>query len=73
MPTIMETPRKKRTTLDQKAFMDHVPIVHGSQIQSMIRIVGAREHNLKNLSVNVPRGKFVVITGVSGSAKARWL
>ena len=36
----------------------------------MIRIVGAREHNLKNLSVNVPRGKFVVITGVSGSGKS---
>ena len=38
--------------------------------KSMIRIVGAREHNLKNLSVNVPRGKFVVITGVSGSGKS---
>ena len=35
-----------------------------------IRIVGAREHNLKNLAVEVPRGLFVVITGVSGSGKS---
>jgi excinuclease ABC subunit A len=35
-----------------------------------IRIVGAREHNLKNLSLEIPRGKFVVITGVSGSGKS---
>jgi excinuclease ABC subunit A len=35
-----------------------------------IRIVGAREHNLKNLTVAVPRGRFVVITGVSGSGKS---
>jgi excinuclease ABC subunit A len=35
-----------------------------------IVIVGAREHNLKNLSLAVPRGKFVVVTGVSGSGKS---
>jgi excinuclease ABC subunit A len=35
-----------------------------------IGIVGAREHNLKNLSVSIPRDKFVVITGVSGSGKS---
>jgi len=31
---------------------------------------GAREHNLKNITVTVPRGKFVVITGLSGSGKS---
>jgi excinuclease ABC subunit A len=35
-----------------------------------IRIVNAKEHNLKNLSVNIPRGQFNVITGVSGSGKS---
>lgn len=35
-----------------------------------IRITGAREHNLKNINLEIPRGKFVVITGVSGSGKS---
>src|SRR2546427_6152095 len=35
-----------------------------------IAIRGAREHNLKNLSLEIPRDKFVVITGVSGSGKS---
>ena len=33
-------------------------------------IHGAREHNLKNVSLSVPRGQFVVVTGVSGSGKS---
>ncbi|HPC38659.1 MAG TPA: excinuclease ABC subunit UvrA [Exilispira sp.] len=35
-----------------------------------IKIVGAREHNLKNISVTIPRNSFTVITGVSGSGKS---
>ncbi len=37
---------------------------------NVIRIVGAREHNLKNITVEIPRDKFVVITGLSGSGKS---
>jgi excinuclease ABC subunit A len=33
-------------------------------------ITGAREHNLKNITVEIPRGKLVVITGLSGSGKS---
>ncbi len=35
-----------------------------------IEIHGARAHNLKNVSLTIPRGKFVVITGLSGSGKS---
>ena len=35
-----------------------------------IRIRGAREHNLKSVDLDIPRGKLVVITGVSGSGKS---
>jgi excinuclease ABC subunit A len=38
--------------------------------QDNIRVVGAREHNLKNITVEIPRDKFVVITGLSGSGKS---
>lgn len=37
---------------------------------NLIRVVGAREHNLKNITVEIPRDKFVVITGLSGSGKS---
>ena len=35
-----------------------------------IRIRGAREHNLKNISIDIPRDKLIVITGLSGSGKS---
>ena len=35
-----------------------------------IKIRGAREHNLKNVSVEIPRNKLVVLTGLSGSGKS---
>src|ERR1700759_5088208 len=35
-----------------------------------IVVKGAREHNLKNVDVTIPRGKLVVITGLSGSGKS---
>lgn len=38
--------------------------------EDLIEVFGAREHNLKNIDVNIPRNKLVVITGLSGSGKS---
>ena len=38
--------------------------------KKFIRVTGANEHNLRNVNVNIPRDKLVVITGVSGSGKS---
>jgi len=46
---------------------DERPQVNGDT--QSICIHGAREHNLKDLSLEVPRNQFVVITGVSGSGQ----
>lgn len=39
-------------------------------MSDFIRVQGAREHNLKNITVSLPRNKLVVITGLSGSGKS---
>ncbi len=39
-------------------------------MSELIRVQGAREHNLKNIDVEIPRDKFVVVTGLSGSGKS---
>ncbi|WP_341789776.1 excinuclease ABC subunit UvrA [Rickettsia endosymbiont of Polydrusus tereticollis] len=39
-------------------------------VQEYIKVRGAKEHNLKNISVDIPRNRFVVITGLSGSGKS---
>ncbi len=41
-----------------------------NQPATTLRVLGAREHNLKNLSLELPRREFAVITGVSGSGKS---
>ncbi len=41
-----------------------------SELNDGIRVKGARVHNLKNINVFIPRNKFVVITGISGSGKS---
>jgi len=40
------------------------------RVEKAIRITGAAEHNLKNINLDIPRDKLVVITGISGSGKS---
>lgn len=40
------------------------------EVQNSIQVVGARVHNLKNVTVSFPRNKLIVVTGVSGSGKS---
>ena len=45
--------------------------IHGSNdADKAITVVGAKEHNLKNISLMIPRDRFIVITGLSGSGKS---
>jgi excinuclease ABC subunit A len=39
-------------------------------VEDQIEVIGAREHNLKNIDVSIPRNQLVVITGLSGSGKS---
>jgi excinuclease ABC subunit A len=39
-------------------------------MQNFIEVTGAREHNLKNISIKIPKNKLTVITGISGSGKS---
>ena len=58
--------------VDQDVAIERIIAKEKSQKGSLDSIVvrGARQHNLKNISVNIPRNQLVVITGVSGSGKS---
>ena len=43
---------------------------NGASNDGWIEVRGARTHNLQNIDVKIPRGKFVVLSGVSGSGKS---
>lgn len=43
---------------------------YAAEEPEMLRVIGAREHNLRNIHVSIPRNRLVVITGVSGSGKS---
>ena len=44
--------------------------IHMSQEKEQIKVIGAREHNLKNFDISIPKNELVVFTGVSGSGKS---
>ena len=39
-------------------------------MENIIKIRGARQHNLKNIDIDIPKNKLVVVTGLSGSGKS---
>ena len=38
--------------------------------EKFIKVIGAKEHNLKNVSIQIPKNELVVVTGLSGSGKS---
>jgi excinuclease UvrABC ATPase subunit len=48
----------------------HSPAVHAADIHDRIRVYGARENNLKDVSIEIPKRRLTVFTGVSGSGKS---
>ena len=57
----------KTTTLEHQ--VDASP-EEGAEEIDYIEVIGAREHNLRDININIPRNQLVVITGISGSGKS---
>ncbi|MFI2752124.1 ATP-binding cassette domain-containing protein [Cellulomonas sp. P22] len=48
----------------------HAPAPHAADVHDLIRVQGARENNLRDVSVEIPKRRLTVFTGVSGSGKS---
>ncbi|MDX5437089.1 MAG: excinuclease ABC subunit UvrA, partial [Pontibacter sp.] len=64
----MDLNQEQPTALTGTATNTQVPSINGDAQQ--IEVYGAREHNLKNISIKLPRYQLVVFTGISGSGKS---
>jgi excinuclease ABC subunit A len=65
MPDSFEAPTAPAPPIDNP-----MPRAPAAEVASAIRVRGARTHNLKNIDLDIPRNRLVVITGLSGSGKS---
>jgi excinuclease ABC subunit A len=61
---------RKKVEVDEKSKAKSQKSRVQAKTQKFLIIKGAKEHNLKNIDVKIPLGKFVCVTGVSGSGKS---
>jgi excinuclease ABC subunit A len=68
-----QKPGGRAEALSARLILGVLPLLSGgprSSVQDSLRIRGARVHNLKNISLEIPHNRLTVVTGVSGSGKS---